>query len=152
MADKPLADFAGIAEKLAAMTEEGDHRLGKIVCRADDGTPKAAVVVARGEGTAEVLAAVAAVEAKWDREEDGGAAPPPLTFRYKNYRGVIEDRRVTPTGLVYGSDEYHPAPQWLLLACDHDRKAERTFAVASILWFAGGARRRRGQEARGQGD
>lgn len=54
---------------------------------------------------------------------------PTLEFEYTNYRGEVSVRTVTPKGLRHGSTEWHPEPQWLLVAFCHDRKAERHFAL-----------------------
>ncbi len=51
---------------------------------------------------------------------------------YTNYRGETSERRITPKHIIFGNTEYHPEPQWLLVAFDHDKNAERTFALKDI--------------------
>ena len=58
---------------------------------------------------------------------------PPLQFTYRNYKGEVRDRTVTPLGVRFGATEWHPEPQWLLRAFDHDKQAEREFAMAGIV-------------------
>lgn len=54
----------------------------------------------------------------------------PVRFAYTNYRGVSSIRLATPKRLWFGSTEYHPEPQWLITAHDHDKGADRDFALA----------------------
>jgi hypothetical protein len=64
------------------------------------------------------------------------ANPPPqerpFVFSYRNHRGEICDRRAILTSVRFGTSEWHQEPQWLLLAFDLDRQAEREFALADI--------------------
>jgi len=54
---------------------------------------------------------------------------------YTNYRGETAERRIIPKELIFGSTEYHPEEQWLLVAFDLDKNAERTFAFKDIkVW------------------
>lgn len=63
--------------------------------------------------------------------------PQAVRIKYRNYRGVVEWRRVVPTGIEFGATAYHDTPQWLLQAWCAEREAPRTFAVADILeWIA----------------
>ena len=57
-----------------------------------------------------------------------------LAVSYTNYRGEGGVRRITPIQLYWGSNEWHPEPQWLLRAFDHDKQAHRDFA---LLGFCG---------------
>ncbi|WP_287310864.1 hypothetical protein [Mesorhizobium sp.] len=59
-------------------------------------------------------------------------ATEPLTFHYKNYRGEHSERRVLPRGFRFGTSEFHPKPQWLLIAYDLDKKALREFSFEEI--------------------
>ena len=52
---------------------------------------------------------------------------------YTNWRGETAFRTITPGRIRWGSNEWHPEPQWLLEAYDLDKNASRTFAMASIL-------------------
>ena len=55
---------------------------------------------------------------------------PPISVRYKNYAGMLRLRQVIPTGApFFGSNEWHPEPQWLLPVVDVDSGEERTFAL-----------------------
>jgi predicted DNA-binding transcriptional regulator YafY len=55
-----------------------------------------------------------------------------VTFAYTNHRGEKSRRRVVPSGIRFGSTQYHAAPQWLLEGFDLDRQAERTFAMQDV--------------------
>lgn len=50
---------------------------------------------------------------------------------YTNWRGERSVRRVEPTGFYYGQTEFHPNPQWLLIARDVI-KGRRVFAMKDI--------------------
>ncbi len=52
-----------------------------------------------------------------------------LTFWYRNYRGEEGPRRVRPLGLRYGTSQWHKEPQWLMIAIDLEKNAEREFAM-----------------------
>lgn len=54
--------------------------------------------------------------------------PHPIKIPYTNYRGETSERTITPIRPWFGSTEWHPQPQWLLRAYDHDKGAERDFA------------------------
>ncbi|WKT94522.1 hypothetical protein QYR01_10485 [Brucella anthropi] len=53
----------------------------------------------------------------------------PATVFYTNYRGETSERTITPIRPWFGSTEWHPEPQWLLRAYDHNKGAERDFAL-----------------------
>lgn len=55
-----------------------------------------------------------------------------VTFTYKSWRGIVSARRVLPIGIMFGSNEWHPKPQWLLYALDFDKNETRYFAVQDI--------------------
>jgi hypothetical protein len=71
----------------------------------------------------------------------GGPSVPPATeagprvvrILYTNWKGQVSWRRILPTGLMFGSTEWHPAEQWLLEAVDLDKDAPRTFAIKDIV-------------------
>lgn len=48
---------------------------------------------------------------------------------YTNYKGETAKRTITPLNLWRGATEWHPEPQWLVTAYDHDKKALRDFAL-----------------------
>ncbi|MBD9390170.1 hypothetical protein IB237_23495 [Agrobacterium sp. AGB01] len=53
----------------------------------------------------------------------------PLELPYKNWRGEISTRKIQPIRIEFGSTEWHPEPQWLLVATDVEKNAERSFAL-----------------------
>lgn len=53
----------------------------------------------------------------------------PVTLTYTNYRGETAQRTIIPKSVRFGSTEWHPEPQWLLLAYDSDKGADREFAL-----------------------
>ena len=57
---------------------------------------------------------------------------PPATVFYTNYRGETSERTITPIRPWFGSTEWHPEPQWLLRAYDHNKGAERDFALKDL--------------------
>jgi predicted DNA-binding transcriptional regulator YafY len=58
------------------------------------------------------------------------------TIDYTNWRGERRARSVRPIRIEWGSNRWHPEPQWLLVAYDEENNAERTFAMQSIHSFA----------------
>ena len=61
---------------------------------------------------------------------------PTLDFVYKNYRGEVGLRKVTPLRVEFRSSDWHPGPQWLLVAYDHEKGGERDFAMSDIVKFS----------------
>jgi hypothetical protein len=57
---------------------------------------------------------------------------PPLSVIYTNWRGETSTRRIVPKSVRFGSTEWHPKPQWLILATDVDKGADREFAMADM--------------------
>lgn len=56
-----------------------------------------------------------------------------LIIDYVNYRGERAERTITPTGEIrFESNEWHTTPEWLMIAWDHDKDAERFFALSGI--------------------
>ncbi len=53
----------------------------------------------------------------------------PLALPYKNWRGEISTRKILPIRLEFGATEWHPEPQWLLIAIDVEKNVERSFAL-----------------------
>lgn len=51
---------------------------------------------------------------------------------YTNWRGERSVRRILPLHLRYGCNEWHKSEQWLLIAVDIDKDAEREFAMLGI--------------------
>lgn len=54
---------------------------------------------------------------------------------YLNWRGEEAKRTITPLYVWEGSTEYHPEPQPLLHVYDHDRQAERDYAIKDIAYW-----------------
>lgn len=48
---------------------------------------------------------------------------------YTNDKGETAIRNIMPVTLYFGSNEWHPEEQWLLVAWDTDEKALRTFSL-----------------------
>lgn len=54
---------------------------------------------------------------------------------YKNWRGEEGWRHIKPQKIFFEATEYHPEPQWLLMALDYDKFAWRSFALKDIsIW------------------
>ncbi len=51
---------------------------------------------------------------------------------YTNYKGETDMRKIIPKEIVFGSNQWHKEDQWLLLAYDLDKKADRNFAMKDI--------------------
>jgi hypothetical protein len=57
-----------------------------------------------------------------------------VTVLYKNYRGELGVRKITPLRYWTGHTLYHPrANSELLLVYDHEKKANRDYSVNDIL-------------------
>jgi hypothetical protein len=57
---------------------------------------------------------------------------PFATIDYTNWRGERSLRRIRPLWVEYGSNEWHPEEQWLLVALDEKTNQRRTFALSQI--------------------
>lgn len=55
-----------------------------------------------------------------------------ITISYTNWRGEHTVRNITPSHLWFGITQWHPEPQWLIRAFDHDKQAERDFALSGF--------------------
>lgn len=55
-----------------------------------------------------------------------------LHFGYTNWRRETSERRAKPISIRFGISEYHPEPQWLMLAFDLEKGAEREFAMRDM--------------------
>jgi predicted DNA-binding transcriptional regulator YafY len=62
-------------------------------------------------------------------------AEPTISFIYRNWRGEIRERTVTPRRVWFGRTDWHPAEQWFIEAADSENGELRDFAVADILSF-----------------
>lgn len=56
-----------------------------------------------------------------------------VKIKYKNYRGEISNRNITPFRIRFTVNKYHTERQWLLTAYDHGKEDMRFFAVKDIL-------------------
>lgn len=55
-----------------------------------------------------------------------------VSIDYTNWRGERGVRRVLPMAFKFGSNEWHREPQWLMLAHDLEKQADRWFAMAGV--------------------
>jgi hypothetical protein len=63
--------------------------------------------------------------------------PRAIRVIYTNYAGKTDVRHITPLLIRFGSNKWHPRPQYLLVCIDHDRgNQEREYALESCD-FAG---------------
>lgn len=51
---------------------------------------------------------------------------------YTNWRGERSVRKIIPEKMIFSSNEFHKDPQWLLVALDIEKNAQRTFAMQDI--------------------
>lgn len=51
---------------------------------------------------------------------------------YTNWRGQRKLRRIVPREIRFGSNDWHPEEQWLLLASDLESGQQREFAMKDI--------------------
>jgi len=74
-----------------------------------------------------------ALEAFGDIVGAGEMSGETMRFVYRNYRGEISMREVrTPVVTFYGSNDYHPLPQWLVRAYDIEKEDYRDFALSDM--------------------
>lgn len=66
---------------------------------------------------------------------DEAHTAPAMRFIYKNWEGEVRERHVRPKGYDYGSNEWHPEPQWFLVGIDVETGNERYFAMKDIKQF-----------------
>lgn len=58
---------------------------------------------------------------------------------YTNYKGKTSIRKVIPKTIMFGHNEWHIEDQWLMLAFDVEKDADRTFALKDIKsWYIEG--------------
>jgi hypothetical protein len=55
-----------------------------------------------------------------------------VTIDYTNWRGERRVRQIIPLFMDFGSNEWHPEPQWLLSAIDEDDCKQKTFAMKNV--------------------
>lgn len=55
---------------------------------------------------------------------------------YTNYKGKTSVRRIIPKQLFFGHNEWHTEDQWLMVAYDLEKEADRTFALKDVkAWY-----------------
>jgi hypothetical protein len=52
-----------------------------------------------------------------------------LEMTYRNWKGKVSQRRISPVSIRIGTTEWHPEPGALLLAKDMDKNEMREFAL-----------------------
>ena len=57
---------------------------------------------------------------------------PKVEIDYTNWEGERSKRVIIPIGVQYTSNQWHPEPQWLLIATDVEKREQRTFAMKDI--------------------
>lgn len=55
-----------------------------------------------------------------------------IEIDYTNWRGTRSVRRIWPARMFFGSNEWHPEPQWLIDAYCFEANDRRTFALSGI--------------------
>lgn len=59
-----------------------------------------------------------------------------VTIVYTNYKGRTAVRKIFPKEICFGHTDWHPEEQWLMVAYDIGKDADRTFAMKDIKsWF-----------------
>lgn len=79
-----------------------------------------------GPHASAMFAYIEKLEAALSAAEPAGE---PLELPYKNWRGEISTRKIQPIRIEFGATEWHLEPQWLLVARDIEKNAERSFAL-----------------------
>jgi len=65
-----------------------------------------------------------------------------VIFVYKNWKGIIEERRVTPISIEFRQNDFHDEAQWFLVGHCHARNEIRDFAFEDIIGNIRHVRRR----------
>lgn len=55
-----------------------------------------------------------------------------VVIDYTNWKGVRRERSVFPLGMEFAATQWHPEPQWLVLALDLEDGEEKRFAMKDI--------------------
>lgn len=59
-----------------------------------------------------------------------------VTILYTNYKGKTAIRKIVPKTIEFSCNEWHKEEQWLMVAYDVEKKADRTFAIKDIkAWY-----------------
>ncbi len=56
----------------------------------------------------------------------------PITIKYTNWKGMLEERVISPQEFSFMKTIWHTDEQWCVLAWCHLRQAERVFVVCDI--------------------
>lgn len=56
----------------------------------------------------------------------------PMSFIYTNYKGETCKRHVVPSGVFFGTAQFHEKRQWLFTGYDRQKEAIRVYAVNDI--------------------
>jgi len=104
-------------------------QLRAIISAALEDAVKEALCHANASASGETVSAQAPLQSAPIRDAIPNAA---ITIDYTNYRGERGLRRIVPQQIEFGSNKWHPEPQWLLKAWDCEKKAERLFAIGDI--------------------
>jgi predicted DNA-binding transcriptional regulator YafY len=56
---------------------------------------------------------------------------------YRNWKGQIAVRSIEPSGIWYGTTQWHPESQWFLRALDLDKNEWRDFALRDVREWEG---------------
>src|SRR5262245_42314613 len=58
-----------------------------------------------------------------------------IEFDYINHEEKQSQRHITIYSIRFGTSEWYPEPQWLILAWDHDKEDWREFAVNKMFYI-----------------
>lgn len=58
-----------------------------------------------------------------------------LQFNYRNHTGKYRIRKAIPKSIQFTKTEWHPEMQWILLAYDVEKKADRSFALKDCDFY-----------------
>lgn len=61
------------------------------------------------------------------------ADPRPERVVYRNWKGEVSERVITPLTVWHGSTEWHPDPQWFLRCKDEEKSVVRDFALRDFI-------------------
>lgn len=70
------------------------------------------------------------------RRVSGQVSPEQVVYR--NWKGEVAERVITPLTVWHGSTEWHPEPQWFLRARDEKKGAVRDFALRDFVGASAG--------------
>lgn len=122
----------GDADQDAALLEALLKDRGRVKALEDALRTKAAMIelgekIAWGSDVALMREAADALAASQPAPQVQPGAP--IKLAYTNWKGETAQRTIIPRHIWWGSNEWHPEPQWLLTAFDVDKQAERYFAL-----------------------